>query len=453
MTLRHTGYGVFISVLSGSASELGPFIQGPLTVLAGPNTTVLLKWAGTFHGEMNGVDLDGNKIANVIGFWLTNSTTGGSYYNLFQHLLVRNCGIDYLFQDTAGATGSIGDNTFVNCKAQSAQWSGSTWAASTNYSTAAIVVPTSSNWNGTIFKCTTPGTSGSTEPNWSAATLIGDKINDGTLTWTRVSWDDQTSVPSPGIGWLFSNGSQGETVIGGDAESNQGYGMAWIGWDGSTFSNASYTDVYGLWNENNGNKLTPTAPYHALLLDSTTNTQSTATAIDFDVHLLADNGYFDGLSLIGAGSNVPGNAVGQRVMVGEFGDSTGNFRTNFLQANTAFLAPDGTASYPGVAFFSEQRTGFARTANGQITADLNKSGNTFSPFMFNTDGFYLYEPFYSESTTFANLPACSTATKFAEANITDGPASPSWHQAVTAGGGSTPMKLYCNGTDWTVEAY
>ena len=56
-------------------------------------------------------------------------------------------------------------------------------------------------------------------------------------------------------------------------------------------------------------------------------------------------------------------------------------------------------------------------------------------------------------TTFAGLPSCGPALAGAAMTITDGPASPAWHQSVSAGGGSTVMTLFCNGANWTVEAY
>ena len=58
-----------------------------------------------------------------------------------------------------------------------------------------------------------------------------------------------------------------------------------------------------------------------------------------------------------------------------------------------------------------------------------------------------------ETTTFSNLPACSSTYVGLAANISDGPASPTWHQTITAGGGTTQMMLYCNGSAWTVMGY
>lgn len=64
-----------------------------------------------------------------------------------------------------------------------------TWAASTAYSAGNYVVPTNFNSlagsTGRIFKCTTAGTSGSTQPTWP--TTAGGTVTDGGVTWTEVS--------------------------------------------------------------------------------------------------------------------------------------------------------------------------------------------------------------------------------------------------------------------------
>ena len=88
--------------------------------------------------------------------------------------------------------------------------------------------------------------------------------------------------------------------------------------------------------------------------------------------------------------------------------------------------------------------GYNNTGNGSNTTQIGNSKVTqtgLGKLMF-------YGP-----TTFANLPACSLTVQFASGYITDGPPSPNWHQVISAGGGITPMKLFCNGTNWTVEAY
>lgn len=67
------------------------------------------------------------------------------------------------------------------------------WAATTVYTEDAQIE--SVNRNGYRFACTTPGTSGATEPTWS--TTIDSTTTDGTVTWTCIGktpfrmWDDE----------------------------------------------------------------------------------------------------------------------------------------------------------------------------------------------------------------------------------------------------------------------
>lgn len=65
----------------------------------------------------------------------------------------------------------------------------SQWTASTAYSAGAYVIPTTFNSisgeQGKIFKCTTAGTSGTTQPTWP--TGEGATVTDNTVTWTEVS--------------------------------------------------------------------------------------------------------------------------------------------------------------------------------------------------------------------------------------------------------------------------
>jgi hypothetical protein len=65
-----------------------------------------------------------------------------------------------------------------------------TWVASTAYALNDLRMPTSANENGIYYKCTTAGTSGSTEPTWP--TTIGATVTDGTAVWTAEAkfWSD-----------------------------------------------------------------------------------------------------------------------------------------------------------------------------------------------------------------------------------------------------------------------
>lgn len=56
------------------------------------------------------------------------------------------------------------------------------WAASTAYAAGAFVVPAPENTH--VYKCTTAGTSGATQPTWPTA--AGGSVTDGTVTWAEV---------------------------------------------------------------------------------------------------------------------------------------------------------------------------------------------------------------------------------------------------------------------------
>ena len=66
---------------------------------------------------------------------------------------------------------------------------GTEWAASTAYAEGDFIRPTTPN--GQLYKCTTAGTSGSTEPAFS--TTSGQTQADGTAVWTDVT---------PTVAWL-----------------------------------------------------------------------------------------------------------------------------------------------------------------------------------------------------------------------------------------------------------
>ena len=61
----------------------------------------------------------------------------------------------------------------------------SAWEASTSYSVGDIVRATSLQASGLVFRCTTAGTSSSSEPAW--ATDISSTIADNTVTWTAIA--------------------------------------------------------------------------------------------------------------------------------------------------------------------------------------------------------------------------------------------------------------------------
>ena len=59
------------------------------------------------------------------------------------------------------------------------------WAATTSYAVGAIVRATTVQDFGLVFKCTTAGTSGASQPAWP--TLIDGTTVDGSVTWTAIS--------------------------------------------------------------------------------------------------------------------------------------------------------------------------------------------------------------------------------------------------------------------------
>lgn len=67
----------------------------------------------------------------------------------------------------------------------------STWLATTVYAANTLGDAKTGSWvrpttpNGAIFRCTTPGTSGGSEPTWN--TTPGATTTDGTVTWTAVA--------------------------------------------------------------------------------------------------------------------------------------------------------------------------------------------------------------------------------------------------------------------------
>ncbi len=77
------------------------------------------------------------------------------------------------------------------------------WAATTAYVIGDIRRATTLQASGLVFRCTTAGTSGSTEPVW--ATDIGSTVTDGTVTWTAVAsaFEDLAEIAPSAIIELF----------------------------------------------------------------------------------------------------------------------------------------------------------------------------------------------------------------------------------------------------------
>lgn len=117
------------------------------------------------------------------------------------------------------------------------------WQASTDYAFGDLVKPTSGY---AIFVCTTPGTSGNTEPTWPSPQpgVPNPTVVDGTVTWTYsgtvnhgvtlIGWDDSKGA------WLIKNSwgpTWGDTCGFGTEKgymwiaygcNNIGYGASWV---------------------------------------------------------------------------------------------------------------------------------------------------------------------------------------------------------------------------------
>ena len=77
------------------------------------------------------------------------------------------------------------------------------WAASTAFSVGDIRRPARQQASGLVFRCTTAGTSGSSEPSWG--TDIGSTVTDNTCVWTAISsvYGDLASLNPSAIIELF----------------------------------------------------------------------------------------------------------------------------------------------------------------------------------------------------------------------------------------------------------
>ena len=77
------------------------------------------------------------------------------------------------------------------------------WAATTAFVVGDIRRATTLQASGLVFRCTTAGTSGSTEPAW--ATDIGSTVTDATVTWTAISstYEELAAIAPSAIIELF----------------------------------------------------------------------------------------------------------------------------------------------------------------------------------------------------------------------------------------------------------
>jgi len=79
----------------------------------------------------------------------------------------------------------------------------SAWASSTSYSVGDIVRATTLQASGLVFRCTTAGTSYSSEPAWP--TDIGSTITDNTVVWTAIasSYEELSKIAPSAVIELF----------------------------------------------------------------------------------------------------------------------------------------------------------------------------------------------------------------------------------------------------------
>jgi hypothetical protein len=105
--------------------------------------------------------------------------------------------LEHLFKDAAYTAPS---NLYV------ALYVVPTWQASTSYSAGQYVIPTTFNSSGPrrLYRCTTAGTSGSSEPTWP--TTDGGTVTDGSVTWTEATptIESGTNLPNEVSGGGYS---------------------------------------------------------------------------------------------------------------------------------------------------------------------------------------------------------------------------------------------------------
>lgn len=105
---------------------------------------------------------------------------------------------------TPGTSGNV-YNCYVDlsqCAGVTVSPYGATWVATTAYTVGQFTVPTTAN--GYYYKCTTAGTSASSQPTWP--TTLGTTVTDGSVVWT--CWGQ---VLTGGV-TTFANGSGVENV-------------------------------------------------------------------------------------------------------------------------------------------------------------------------------------------------------------------------------------------------
>jgi prepilin-type N-terminal cleavage/methylation domain-containing protein len=149
----------------------------------------------------------------------------------------------------AGKLNQIMEKITADYNNEPATWSPGTAYAPTNSILGTllptIILPTAANRNGNQYICTTGGTSGTTEPNWSSAAASGATVSDGTVTWTYggstppTNWVANTIYPSLNAVVYPTNGYQYVCTVAGIS------GSATPAWP--TTVNATVTDNTVTW--------------------------------------------------------------------------------------------------------------------------------------------------------------------------------------------------------------
>lgn len=143
------GYGTYATIAD---------IKGVLGITATTDDTVIRKVA---EAASRSIDQYTNR-----NFYVTSAT---KYFDG----VGRTLWVPDLLSVSALKTDDTGDGTYENVL-------GGTWVASTAYTVGQFVKPTTENRHS--YKCTSAGTTASSEPTWS--TTNGATQTDGTVTWT-----------------------------------------------------------------------------------------------------------------------------------------------------------------------------------------------------------------------------------------------------------------------------
>ncbi len=176
--------------------------------------------------------------------------------------------------------------------------------------------------------------------------------------------------------------------------------------------------------------------------------------------------YLDGLQITGVTTNLVGET---QVVLENRNDTVGQITASLFNrtgANGMFLQNQGAAlddfgfrnsTNVGYNFRWEGRSASVRNSlntNGEFQfLDATDTGCTSSPCFFGEVGNAITqfeEPLRTTPTTYSTLPTCAAGTEGSQRAITDSTTA-TWG-ATIAGGGTTHVLAYCDGTHWTVMA-